>query len=50
MAEAWLGVDAANPTGALRLYEGLGFEVAERWQAYARPVDGPAPEGWQPEG
>ena len=48
--EAWLGVDAANPTGALHLYEGLGFEVAERWFAYARPVDGPAPEGWQPEG
>ena len=49
MAEAWLGVDASNPTGALQLYEGLGFEVAQRWLAYARPVDGPAPEGWQPE-
>jgi mycothiol synthase len=48
--EAWLGVDGANPTGALQLYEGLGFDVAERWFAYARPVDGPAPAGWQPEG
>ena len=26
IAEAWLGVDANNPTGALRLYEGLDFE------------------------
>ena len=44
-----LGVDASNPTGALQLYEGLGFEVCQRWFAYARPLDGPAPEGWQPE-
>ncbi len=49
IAEAWLGVDASNPTGALQLYEGLGFEVVQRWFAYARPLDGPAPEGWQPE-
>ena len=27
MTEAMLGVDAENPTGALGLYEGLGFEV-----------------------
>ncbi len=46
--EAWLGVDGANPTGALQLYEGLGFgTVTRRWQAYARPLDGPAPAGWQ---
>jgi mycothiol synthase len=50
IAEAWLGVDASNPTGALQLYEGLGFEGVQRWFAYARPLDGPAPEGWQPEG
>jgi mycothiol synthase len=50
MDEAWLGVDAANPTGALRLYEGLGFTVARRWQAYGRPLDGPARAGWLPEG
>jgi ribosomal protein S18 acetylase RimI-like enzyme len=48
MTEAWLGVDAANPTGALALYEGLGFTVVRRWQAYGRPMDGPAPPGWQP--
>jgi mycothiol synthase len=49
MDEAWLGVDAANPTGALQLYEGLGFHVVRRWLAYGRPLDGPAPPGWQPE-
>ena len=46
MDEAWLGVDGANPTGALQLYEGLGFIVTRRWQAYGRPLDGPAPAGW----
>ena len=46
MDEAWLGVDGANPTGALQLYEGLGFMVSRRWQAYGRPLDGPAPAGW----
>jgi GNAT superfamily N-acetyltransferase len=48
MDEAWLGVDAANPTGALQLYEGLGFVVARRWYAYGRPLDGPAPVDWHP--
>jgi ribosomal protein S18 acetylase RimI-like enzyme len=46
MDEAWLGVDGSNPTGALQLYEGLGFAVVRRWQAYGRPLDGPAPAGW----
>lgn len=46
MDEAWLGVDGTNPTGALGLYEALGFQVARRWQAYGRPLDGPAPAGW----
>ena len=50
MDEAWLGVDGSNPTGALQLYEGLGFHVAKRWQVYGRPVDGPASPGWMPEG
>jgi mycothiol synthase len=50
MDEAWLGVDGSNPTGALQLYEGLGFAVARRWQAYARPIDGPAPPGWRSAG
>jgi mycothiol synthase len=47
MEEAWLGVDGANPTGALALYEGLGFHVVRRWQAFGRPLDRPAPDGWQ---
>ena len=46
MDEAWLGVDASNPTGALQLYEGLGFVVSKRWAAYGRPLEGPAPSGW----
>ena len=46
MDEAWLGVDAANPTGALGLYEGLDFHVVRRWQAFGRPLDRPAPDGW----
>lgn len=47
MDEAWLGVDGTNPTGALQLYEGLGFAVTRRWAAYGRPVDRPAPDGWR---
>ena len=39
MQDAMLGVDAENPTGALGLYEGLGFEVDQRASAYVRPVD-----------
>ncbi len=46
--EAWLGVDASNATGALQLYEGLGFGAARRWHAFGRPVDEPATEGWRP--
>jgi hypothetical protein len=48
MDEAWLGVDGTNPTGALQLYEGLGFSSVRRWMAYGRPLDRPAPEGWMP--
>lgn len=44
MDEAWLGVDGQNPSGAVHLYEGLGFHVAKGWRAFALPVDdGPAP-------
>ena len=38
MREAMLGVDAENPTGALGLYEGLGFEVDHRSVTYRRPL------------
>jgi mycothiol synthase len=37
--EAMLGVDAENPTGALALYEGLGFEVKVRTQRYRKPLE-----------
>jgi mycothiol synthase len=36
MTEAMLGVDADSPTGALGLYEGLGFSVHTRSIAYRR--------------
>jgi ribosomal protein S18 acetylase RimI-like enzyme len=48
--EAWLGVDGSNPTGAVRLYEDLGFHVVRGWQAYGRPLEGPAPAGWRSAG
>jgi mycothiol synthase len=35
--DAMLGVDAENPTGALGLYEGLGFEVDQRSQIFSWP-------------
>ncbi|HEY0638917.1 MAG TPA: GNAT family N-acetyltransferase [Pseudonocardiaceae bacterium] len=33
-----LGVDTGNVTTALRLYEGAGFTVTERWTSYGRPL------------
>jgi ribosomal protein S18 acetylase RimI-like enzyme len=42
MTEAMLGVDADNPTGALGLYQRLGFEVDARSTAYRRPLTRPA--------
>ena len=35
---AQISVDADNPTGALGLYEGLGFEVEQRSQVYRLPL------------
>ena len=40
LAQGMLGVDSENPTGALGLYEGLGFEVMQRSFAYRRSVAG----------
>ena len=37
--EALLGVDAENPTGALALYEGLGFEVRVRAMRYRKALE-----------
>jgi len=39
MTEGALGVDAANPTGALRLYEALGFRLLRTALLYRRPLD-----------
>ncbi len=38
MTSAGLGVDADNPTGALRLYEEAGFEVEHRSTAFRKPM------------
>lgn len=36
VAAACLDVDSANPTGALGVYEAVGFEVRRRWTTYRR--------------
>jgi len=38
IAEASLGVDAENPTGALALYEHLGFRRHRSFRDYRRPI------------
>jgi mycothiol synthase len=38
MTEAALGVDAENPSGALHLYETMGFQVVKRGGLYRKPV------------
>lgn len=38
IAEAMLGVDSENPTGAFSLYESLGFRVARQARIYRRLV------------
>ena len=40
MTEAMLGVDAENPTGALSVYESVGFEVKVRSSSYRKPLAG----------
>jgi ribosomal protein S18 acetylase RimI-like enzyme len=39
MTEGMLGVDSENANGALRLYEGLGFEIHTRSAAYRRQIE-----------
>lgn len=39
MTSAWLGVDADNPTGALRLYQKAGFVVDLRSTGYRKPME-----------
>jgi mycothiol synthase len=43
MAQGVLGVDADNPSGALGLYERIGFKVAERSTAWRKPLEDGAP-------
>ena len=38
MTHAGLGVDAENPTGALALYEKLGFERHHTWGIYRKDL------------
>ncbi|HJP89096.1 MAG TPA: GNAT family N-acetyltransferase [Candidatus Limnocylindrales bacterium] len=38
MTEAGLGVDAENPSGALRLYEKFGFRRIRTWTFYRMPL------------
>jgi mycothiol synthase len=38
MAIAALGVDAENPTGALGVYERLGFKPHQTWVTYRKPL------------
>ena len=40
MTDASLGVDAGNESGALRLYESMGFTVAQDHVTYHRPLEG----------
>lgn len=39
MDETALGVDVENPNGALKLYEGVGYEVKKIIYTYRRPLD-----------
>jgi ribosomal protein S18 acetylase RimI-like enzyme len=40
VTEALLGVDAANPNGAMALYESIGFEAKVRSRSYRKPLEG----------
>jgi ribosomal protein S18 acetylase RimI-like enzyme len=39
MTEAALGVDTQNVTGALRLYESMGFRAVKRFSLYRKPLE-----------
>jgi mycothiol synthase len=47
MASAALGVDASNPTKALKLYKGFGFEEREAATAYRKPWDPAKGREWE---
>jgi len=44
MTEAALGVDTQNLSGALRLYESLGFRQVKRHSTYRKPMEQVCPE------
>jgi ribosomal protein S18 acetylase RimI-like enzyme len=44
MTEAGLGVDTQNLSGALRLYESLGFRQVKRHSTYRKPMEKVCPE------
>jgi mycothiol synthase len=37
--EVSLGVDTDNPSGALKLYESLGYQVSKRYTSYRKPLE-----------
>jgi mycothiol synthase len=39
MLEAALGVDAENPSGALQLYESMGYRMIRRYTIYRKPLE-----------
>ncbi len=39
MTEAVLSTDSENPTGALHLYEKMGFSSAKQSTVYCKPMD-----------
>ncbi len=39
MTEAALGVDAENPSGAVKLYKGMGFQIHKKTLSYKKPMD-----------
>jgi predicted GNAT family acetyltransferase len=39
MTEAALSVDAENPSGALRVYERLGYRKIKQWAVFRRRLD-----------
>jgi ribosomal protein S18 acetylase RimI-like enzyme len=39
MEEACLGVDAENPTGALHVYQSMGFKEVQRYMTYRKPLE-----------
>jgi hypothetical protein len=38
MEETTMGVDTENLSGALRLYENVGYEPVKRYSTYRKPV------------